>query len=100
MKIYVSIPISGHDIDKQKTKAIDIKRGLEKQGFEVVTPFEVAPEPNMPYSYYMGRDIEALLECDAIYMCEGHEQSKGCRLELTAALTYGKQIYNNKNLPI
>ena len=79
-KIYISIPISGHDLEEVKTKARDIREHLLWDVFElkkgqhrpdVITPFDVCPEPDKPYSYYMGKDIEALLECDAIYLCEG-----------------------------
>lgn len=96
MKVYISIPISGHDYAKQKAYANKIKTEFEEVGDEAITPFDVAPEKDKPYSYYMGRDIEALLECDAVYFCPGHEHSKGCRLEYSAALTYDKIIINGK----
>lgn len=95
MKVYISIPITDHDYEKQKALANKIKTQFEKVGDETITPFDVAPEKDKPYSYYMGRDIEALLECDAVYFCKGHENSKGCRLEFAAALTYNKTIMNN-----
>ena len=79
-RIYISIPISGHDLEEVKAKARDISERLlcDVFGFkkarnrpDVITPFDVCSEPDKPYSYYMGKDIEALLECDAIYLCEG-----------------------------
>lgn len=94
MKVYISIPISGHDYDTQKAEADRMKETLIECGYEAITPFDVAPEKDKPYSYYMGRDIEALLECDAVYFCQGHEHSKGCRLEYAAAITYDKTIMN------
>ena len=97
-RIYISIPISGHDIEEVKAKAKDITEcilwdelGIEK-GLDVITPFDVCPEPDKPYSYYMGKDIEALLECDAIYLCEGWQNSKGCMAEFEVARIYGKEI--------
>ena len=100
-RVYISIPISGHDLEEVKAKARDIREwvlwdefGLEK-GFhrpDVITPFDVCPEPDKPYSYYMGKDIEALLECDAIYLCEGWQHSKGCMAEFEVARIYGKEI--------
>ena len=38
------------------------------------------------------KDIEALLECDAIYLCEGWQNSKGCMAEFEVARIYGKEI--------
>lgn len=35
----------------------------------------------MSYAYYMGRDVEALLGCDGIILCQDWFDSKGCRLE-------------------
>ena len=100
-RIYISIPISGHDLEKVKEKARNISERLLWDVFElkkgqhrpdVITPFDVCPEPDKPYSYYMGKDIEALLECDAIYLCEGWQNSKGCMAEFEVARIYGKEI--------
>ena len=85
-RIYISIPISGHDLEEVKAKARDIRERLLWDVFElkkgqnrpdVITPFDVCPEPDKPYSYYMGKDIEALLECDAIFLCEGVAKLQG-----------------------
>ena len=40
----------------------------------------------------IAKDIEALLECDAIYLCEGWQNSKGCMAEFEVARIYGKEI--------
>ena len=100
-RIYISIPISGHDIEEVKEKARDIRKCLlldefdwekEWNSTDVITPFDVCPETYKPYSYYMGKDIEALLKCDAIYLCEGWQNSKGCMAEFEVARIYGKEI--------
>ena len=53
-RIYISIPISGHDLEKVKEKARDIREwvlwdefGLEKGWHrpDVITPFDVCPNP-------------------------------------------------------
>ena len=100
-RIYISIPISGHDLEKVKEKARGIRKCLLLDEFDwekgwnstdVITPFDVCSEPDKPYSYYMGKDIEALLECDAIYLCEGWQNSKGCMAGFEVARIYGKEI--------
>ena len=104
-RIYISIPISGHDLEEVKEKARDIREWVLWDVFgsrkcrirpDVITPFDVCPEPDKPYSYYMGKDIEALLECDAIYLCEGWQNSKGCMAEFEVARIYGKEIMFEK----
>ena len=74
MKIYISIPIAGHDPEEQRAKA---ERFNEKER----------------YAYLMGFDIADLLRSDAAYFSRGWEQSKGCRLEHAAAEIYGLKIY-------
>ena len=104
MKIYISLPISGYPIEERVAYANTVRNNLIeinsqvcgfrgcKKNLSVVTPFDFCPEPDKPYSYYMGKDIEALLECDAIYMCEGWQNCKGCMAEFEVARIYGKEI--------
>ena len=100
-RIYISIPISGYDFEEVKERARRARERLLYDAFglkngwhrpDVITPFDVCSEPDKPYSYYMGKDIEALLECDAIYLCEGWQNSKGCMAEFEVARIYGKEI--------
>ena len=36
------------------------------------------------------------MECDAIYLCEGWQNSKGCMAEFEVARIYGKEIMFEK----
>lgn len=83
MKAYISIPISGRSLHEAKQHAEVIKAKLEEHGHKCITPFDVCPEPDKPYAYYMGKDIEAILadDIDAIVFGNGFQYSKGCRLE-------------------
>ena len=94
-RVYISIPISGHDLEEVKEKARKAKIWVSHL-YDAITPFDVCPEPDKPYSYYMGKDIEALLECDAIFLCEGWQNSKGCMAEFEVARIYGKEIMFEK----
>ena len=44
------------------------------------------------YPFYLGKDIQTILECDAILMSIGWENSKGCSIEYTTASEFGKTI--------
>ena len=84
MKIYVSIPITGRPLDDAKAHAKAIAEQFAAHGHDVITPFDVCPDSTKPYSYCMGRDIEALLGCDAIAIGNEWFNSRGCLLEKAA----------------
>lgn len=92
MKVYVSIPITGRPLDDAKAHAKAIAEQFAAHGHEVITPFDVCPDTDKPYAYCMGRDIEVLLECDAIAIGNEWFNSCGCRLEKAAAEIYDIKI--------
>ena len=97
-KLYISIPITGHPIEDVKARAYELKEMLSVEGWEVITPFDVVPDeeiahiedPEAKYAYCMGKDIEALLLCDAVFFAVGYIRSKGCILEREAAEVFKK----------
>lgn len=91
-KVYISLPISGLQIEMVKQNAEKAAEYLKKTGYEPVTPFEASPNENVSYAHHLGKNIEALLECDAVLFLKGWEQSKGCQLERYAAMIYKKEI--------
>lgn len=92
MKIYISLPITGHDIEEVEARCIFAKAVLEKKGHTPVSPLDVSTDPDASYAEHMGRDISALLECDAVVFLDEWSSSKGYRLEYTAAKIYGKKM--------
>lgn len=92
MKIYISIPITGQDIEQVEARLIFAKAVLERKGHTPVSPLDVSDNPNASYAEHMGRDISALLDCDAVVFLDGWEESKGCALEHAAAKIYNKLI--------
>jgi hypothetical protein len=92
MKVYISLPITGHDIEEVEARCIFAKSVLKKKGHTPVSPLDVSDNPNASYAEHMGRDISALLDCDAVVFLDGWEESKGCALEHAAAKIYNKLI--------
>ena len=99
--IYLSLPIknTGYTTKERMKYADEVRRLLElryevrNENVIVITPYDVnKTEDKDSYARKMGNDIEALLECDAIYMCEGWQNSKGCMAEFEVARVYGKEI--------
>ena len=93
MKIYISLPITGHDIEEVEASCIYASGVIQAKGHIPVSPFDVSPDPDVDYAEHMGNDIEALLECDAVLFMENWRTSKGCRLENAAAEIYDKQVF-------
>lgn len=92
-KYYLSLPISGKDLNEVKERARWLKDSLkENNEIDVITPFDVCPDSSLPYSELMGKDIAALLECKTIIMDYDWEKSKGCRAERDMAIIYGIRI--------
>lgn len=93
MKIYISLPITGHDIEEVEASCIYASGVIQRKGHTPVSPLEVSPDPDATYAEHIGTDITALLACDAVVFLDGYEYSKGCRLEYEAAVIYGKEMY-------
>ena len=84
-RIYLSLPIknTGYTTKERMKYADEVRRllelryGVRNENVIVITPFDVNEnEDKDSYARKMGNDIEALLECDAIYMCEGGKTQK------------------------
>ena len=93
MKIYVSLPITGVDIEQVEASCIYAAAVLEKKGHTPVSPLELGHKDPEDYEAVIGTDITALLCCDAVLFLDGWETSKGCRLENAAAEIYDKQVF-------
>lgn len=87
-KIYISLPISGLNIQKAREKADLIKARLSREGYDVVNPFDVCAGHNPIYEDHICYDLLAMLSCDAIYFCEGWNLSCGCNIEHDVAMRY------------
>ena len=94
-KIYISGPMTGYD--NFNKDAFDFaKRKLEaiNEYDQVITPFDIAPnqDPNS-WLFYMKLDIKALMDCDAIYVLKGYENSKGAMIEVNLAKSLSYPIF-------
>lgn len=102
-KIYISLPIAFQEdtVYQRNKEAKDYLWNKYCNLYEWISPIDanhindealgnhLAIEKT---AYYMGRDIEQVILCDAILMCPGWEHSKGCQCERFVAEMYGKEI--------
>lgn len=92
-KIYLSLPISGYDINERRATAESKKRELESLGFEVVNPLDNGLPDDAGTHAHMRRDFEMLLGCDAIFMMKDWLRSAGCKVEFDVATASGLDVY-------
>jgi hypothetical protein len=85
-KAYLSMPISGYDIEERIDHAKEVKQSLLNFYDDVVTPFDACPyDPNKTYGECMKDCLAELIKCDIIIMDRDWIQSNGCRIELEVA---------------
>ncbi|MDE7081800.1 MAG: DUF4406 domain-containing protein [Muribaculaceae bacterium] len=97
MRIYISIPITGHDEKEVREHADLIKGALSRAGHFPVTPFEIYAGAKPTYADYLCSDLRALADCDAIFLCDGWQFSRGCRIERMFAEEFCKHVmYENQ----
>lgn len=90
-KLYISLPISGKNIDEVRRRANFIKGALTEE-YDPITPFDICPDSSLPYSELMGRDVAELLKCETILLDWDWRTSRGCRAEYELARIYGLRI--------
>lgn len=96
-KIYISGPISGLPLETVYNNFTNAEAQLLEQGYEVVNPLNNGLPTNATWEEHMRADLRLLLDCDAIYMLEGWEKSRGARIEYALAVDLKMDIqYQHK----
>ena len=101
MKIYISLPITGHEdtYEQRLDDAVEYVKEKYPEYGEIITPKDVAENleklfnPFEPkYKYYLLADMRVISNCDAIFMCRDWYISKGCYAERAFAEAIGLYI--------
>lgn len=94
--IYISGAITNNPNYKEQFAKAEAT--FKKAGIEVINP---AKNSGNTYKDYIDKGMNQLMECDAIYMLAGYENSTGAMLELTYAKAIGIEIiYDPEATPI
>lgn len=91
MRVYISLPMSGNG-DEAREKADIIKATLSRAGHVAVNPFDIYVGRDAEYPDRLCAGLRALCDCDAIFLCEGWQFSRGCRIERVLAEEFRKQV--------
>lgn len=101
--IYISIPMTGHDLDIQRQYAALWQKYWKSQNYTVVNPFELADRLKKAYQAqyqreptereYLTEDLVHLANCSDIFMCNGWTTSRGCLEETHLAISKKIKFY-------
>lgn len=98
MKVFISQPMRNRT---QEDIIAERKVIIEKLNAMHIEVIDTIFNENVPMNfnegvYYLGKSILNMAEADAIFMCEGWESARGCRIERQVAQDYGiKILYEN-----
>ena len=93
-RVYISGPIAHYDLEERRKAFSAATRRLRRSGYLPVNPMANGlPQPG-DWRQHMRIDIANLLRCQYIYLLDGWQYSKGCRLELDVAMSCGLHILN------
>ena len=95
MKIYISGPMTGKPDWNMPyfNKTAEVLRAL---GYMVVNPAEINQDTALTWKECLREDLRELLECDAIVMLDGWEDSNGAHLEMYIAHRVGIKVIQLK----
>jgi len=92
MKIYISGKISG--IEDIAPEIFDkAAKELEIKGLQPINPMAIQHEHDGSWHNYMKRDIQALCDCEAIFMLHNWTESRGAIIEHSLAMLLGMKIH-------
>lgn len=91
MKIMISQPMRGKTNEQIREERGELVKELESQGHKVIDTVLDISENKSPV-YYLSKSIELLDKADAVVFMKGWQEARGCRIEYTVAVEYGKFI--------
>lgn len=100
MKIYISGKISGTNLAETRKRFAAVAKAMKRLGYEPVNPFENGLTEHDTWDAHITKDIATLLQCKAIYMLQGWQESKGARIEHYIATEIGMPIMYEIEQPI
>ena len=94
MKIMISQPMRGKTEQQIRQEREELVEKLEQQGHKVIDTI-LTDKPPIDCDeaiYFLGRSIELMSKADAVVFMKGWQEARGCRIEYTIAVEYGKFV--------
>lgn len=107
MKVMISQAMNGRTEEQIKEERQKIVDKFNKMHIEVIDTLfsEEPPQDCNAAVYYLGKSISAMKDIDALYMCDGWREARGCQIEYQVAIEYGIKIlysdfFKNKEIAV
>lgn len=86
MKIYISGQITGLGLEEARAKFDKAEKALIGKGHNPINPMKLnIPIEGKTWKDYMLDDLELLFDCEAIFLLDNWQASKGARIEYSIA---------------
>lgn len=92
-RIYISLPISGYDLEERKETALAMEVKLRGRGYDVFNPLSNLFQPKLATNEYVKLNLKALLDCDIIIFMHNFNKSVSCHTDLCVAMACGMEIW-------
>lgn len=80
-KVYISLWISRLDKEEVYRQSNDAYNRLTLLGYDAISPLDDGLPEDAPSEQHIKKNIQTLMDCDAIYVCSDYEISPRCALE-------------------
>ena len=97
MKVYISGKISGENPEEVALKFRSAEGAIRKMGHEPVSPLNNGLPDDASWEDHMAADIAMLLRCQAIYLLDDWNTSRGARIEAEIAIECKMEILYQKS---
>nr|DAG34109.1 MAG TPA: protein of unknown function DUF4406 [Caudoviricetes sp.] len=96
MKIFISQPMRGKtdaEILAERERAIKAAKAKWGDDVEVLESFfQGAPTEAKPL-WFLGESLKAMADANAVIVCEGWSDTRGCKVEIIAAEAYKLLVF-------
>ncbi len=92
MKVYIAGKITGLPIGEARRRFDEAEELLSRIGCDAVNPMKKDLPDDASWNEHMKQDFALLLDCDAIYLMDNWEDSRGARIERFTASETGMDV--------
>lgn len=96
MKVYISGKITGLPITEAEERFKDAEELITALNLIPVNPLNNGLPRHSSWEEHIAKDIELLKQCEAIFMLDNWEESRGAKIEYEFAIGTGKEVMYEK----